>query len=810
MAGAWNPNRWSSSWNAPWGRRLKLAAGALVTPRLRLVRPIADVPSGNVWVADHLSLDVQVAVKFQADAGSDGEETGNETEAPPPSADRFARQAFVAGRLSEAHLVKILEHGIAKGAVPFIASELLEGKSLRQRLLQVGSIGLLEAQDVLQQVASVLSKAHALGLAHGSLCPDHLFWLEVANRPFVKILNFGDAPAQSSGETLNPRRHPYLSPEQLQAGRGNTAESDLWALSVTLYELLTTTLPFEAETPEGITAAICGADFAPPTQYRGDLPVAVDAWFKRALAKDPLKRFQSASELALGFARALVDEAEPAHPSSPTHAPVFNQEQPAVAPDTLTASPPQAEVRMVEAVSSEPPLPLSERAQSIHALIDHALFEHGSTDVGSPAIREAQPALAEIDEHAPDADVDRALQRLDAPSLPRFGEPTMDGVEGAAKMDGAKSEAVTATVTALASMPVDARVASSLEDEDDEADEETSLNADSLLEDDDETVLNAEGLIEDDDGEDDEEELTRKWDMPSGWAPQDGIGGPDRISSLPPPLPPRRSSRPPPPPGAVRSGTSWSVDARPRPSLALTALTGEASPIGSSPGRTVTAVAAAAEPRTVVARAVGAPGWPSAKTKVLLSALLAGLGLLTTWRFMKASSARARATAEMQSIPTATSALSPAAEALSTKTLAERRAERRREASLQVIRTDDLPPAPEETEDGAELAEPGAAADAPIGQVAAAAPVAASQPAPKAPAPAVNQTARALVRSVAPKAPPPAKSKPAVVTTKFRALPLPTRASKRSSTKPASAASDCTPPYYFDKNNIKRLKLDCL
>src|SRR5688572_25697284 len=146
MAGAWNPNRWSSSWNAPWGRRLKLTAGALVTPRLRLVRPLADVPSGNVWVADHLSLEAQVAVKFQADAGSDADESGNETDAPPPSADRFARQAFVAGRLSEAHLVKILEQGVAKGAVPFIASELLEGKSLRQRLLQVGSIGLLEAQ----------------------------------------------------------------------------------------------------------------------------------------------------------------------------------------------------------------------------------------------------------------------------------------------------------------------------------------------------------------------------------------------------------------------------------------------------------------------------------------------------------------------------------------------------------------------------------------------------------------------------------------------------------------------------------------
>jgi hypothetical protein len=163
------------------------------------------------------------------------------------------------------------------------------------------------------QAAGVLAKAHPIGLVHGSLRPDHLFLIEAAGQPFLKIANFGDVSSESvpCGPATEPpapsflRQQPYLTPEQILHGRSDAAAADLWALGVTLYELLTTTLPFEAPTPAGVNAAICNGQFSPPSHYRADLPAPVDAWFARVLAKEPAARFRDPGELARELERAL-------------------------------------------------------------------------------------------------------------------------------------------------------------------------------------------------------------------------------------------------------------------------------------------------------------------------------------------------------------------------------------------------------------------------------------------------------------------------------------------------------------------------
>lgn len=310
MSGAWNPTHWLS---VPRGS-FKPAPGVAMAPHLQLVRPVSDAYELNVWVADQLTLQIEVAVKFapRDAAGSAPPAPGARKTEPPEDLHRFLRQARCAAKIADPHLLQILEQGRLKGGIPFLVTELLEGKSLSQRL-RAGPLSISHAHAVLSQAAGVLAKAHPLGLWHGSLCPEHLFLIEAGGAPFLKIANFGDVtletwandPASHLSPDAPSRRQAYLSPEQLVHGTGSSAAADIWSLGVLLYELLTTTLPFEAATSAGVSVAICNAQFAPPSHYRADLPPAVDAWFSRVFAREQNTRLLDPLVLAREFARAI-------------------------------------------------------------------------------------------------------------------------------------------------------------------------------------------------------------------------------------------------------------------------------------------------------------------------------------------------------------------------------------------------------------------------------------------------------------------------------------------------------------------------
>jgi len=296
-----NPKQlFPKSWLAAVSHVFEPSSGVLLTDRLRLVRPVADGRSERIWLADHLALATRVEVTFAEVAQTDSAEAL--AAALQAEAQRFAQQAEVTGHIGEPHLVHILERGDIKG-VPFIVTELLEGRGLRQRLLH-GSVSLPEVRTVVSQAADVLGKAHGLGVAHGHLCPDVLFTTDIGDLPFLKLAGLGAGEVSQHGY-CSPEQLLNFSPEQLSLGAGSDVRADLWAFAVTLYELLTTTLPFEAATPAGVSVAICNTDFSPPSNYRADLTPAVDQWFVRALAKDPAQRFQDAVELCSAFVQAL-------------------------------------------------------------------------------------------------------------------------------------------------------------------------------------------------------------------------------------------------------------------------------------------------------------------------------------------------------------------------------------------------------------------------------------------------------------------------------------------------------------------------
>jgi serine/threonine protein kinase len=276
------------------GRSIQLSPGVYLTRSLRLVRPLGT--SGRVWVAQHLGLKLEVVVKFLGTAPSAAEPRDPQ------------RDAVAAAALKDPHIVQTLDHGGERAGLPFVVMELLSGESLRERVQRAGPLGLREVRTIVGQTAGALGKVHASGVVHGQLTLDNLFQTDAAGEPFIKVLGFKHPPeVRRPGVIPPPTLLPdprWASPEQILRNAPADPQSDLWALGVAIYELLTASAPFMASTPEALAMAVCQGPLRPVTRLRPDLPHALDAWFARALSKDRAHRYRTASEFVQSFGEA--------------------------------------------------------------------------------------------------------------------------------------------------------------------------------------------------------------------------------------------------------------------------------------------------------------------------------------------------------------------------------------------------------------------------------------------------------------------------------------------------------------------------
>ncbi|MBM4359323.1 MAG: SUMF1/EgtB/PvdO family nonheme iron enzyme [Deltaproteobacteria bacterium] len=351
-----------------------LAPGSQLTDVLTLVRVLGEGGMGTVWLAEHRALGTQVAVKVMS---------ADLARRDPSLVERFAVEAQAAAKIRHPHIVQMLDHGMTRDGLPWLSMELLEGESLRDRIEPPTQASPYTATGaflteqvaaqpvarplppsfvlaVLEQVASAVAKAHAAGIVHRDLKPENLFVTDVAGKPFVKVLDFGIAKRvdAASGMTATGQvfgTPAYMSPEQLLSTKKVDQRTDLWALAVIAYEMLTGRLPFSGETSSAIAVAVAMGQFVPATAVEPGLGPAVDAWFARAFAKEPTARFASAPELAQTLAVALGTLA-PA-PSAPTGKPVARTEFSTPGGPAFGAAPGPSAVVVpggVQAVTGEP------------------------------------------------------------------------------------------------------------------------------------------------------------------------------------------------------------------------------------------------------------------------------------------------------------------------------------------------------------------------------------------------------------------------------------------------------------------------
>ncbi len=278
-----------------------MKAGQQVTPTLRLTRLLGKGGMGSVWLADHLTLGSQVAIKFMAIANIDDEVL----------LQRFRTEAKAAAQIKHPHVAQVFDHGVTGDGVPFIVMEYLEGEDLKHAIRRQGPLPVAEVARVVTQSAKALARAHNLGIVHRDIKPDNIFLCDIDGEPFIKLLDFGvakfDQGSSMDGATTTGSMMGtplYMSPEQLLSARSVNYRSDLWSLAVVAYFSLTSRVPFGGETIGSLSVAVHMGVFQPPSTFRPELPPAVDAWFVRALKRDPNERYDSAKEMAEAFEQA--------------------------------------------------------------------------------------------------------------------------------------------------------------------------------------------------------------------------------------------------------------------------------------------------------------------------------------------------------------------------------------------------------------------------------------------------------------------------------------------------------------------------
>ncbi len=275
---------------------MKLPAGAVIAGRYELLERIAEGGMSTVYRARRAADGAVVALKILRDQyGQDRE-----------FVERFTREARAAETLAHPNVVQVLESG-RDGEVYFIAMEYVEGEDLKVHLRRVGRMEPSDAERVALAVCEALDYAHGQGIVHRDIKPQNIL---LATNGTVKVADFGIARAMSAvtitqtGTVLGTVQ--YLSPEQARGG-GVGRASDIYALGVVLYEILTGRLPFAGDSP--IAIALMHLHDAPPSPraVEPSVPRRLEGIVLKAMAKRSEHRYRSAREMAQDLA-GLTDQ----------------------------------------------------------------------------------------------------------------------------------------------------------------------------------------------------------------------------------------------------------------------------------------------------------------------------------------------------------------------------------------------------------------------------------------------------------------------------------------------------------------------
>jgi serine/threonine-protein kinase len=209
---------------------------------------------------------------------------------------RFQREAHIHLNLSDPHIVRIVDYG-NDGSIPFIVMEYIDGQNLKYHMLTHGPMDPLQALNYTRQMVEGLDTAYKQGVVHRDIKPQNIL---INGKGVVKIVDFGLA---RSRETVTLTQSNvfmgtayYISPEQAESGRSADTRSDLYSVATVLFEMLTGSPPFEGETAVDIVIKHMNEKVPSICRIRPDLPMEMDTFMQKAMAKLPADRFATPQE----------------------------------------------------------------------------------------------------------------------------------------------------------------------------------------------------------------------------------------------------------------------------------------------------------------------------------------------------------------------------------------------------------------------------------------------------------------------------------------------------------------------------------
>lgn len=287
--------------------RSQVPIGTVLEGKFRVTREIGRGGMAAVYEAENVDIGKRVAVKILA----------AELLTSRIVRERFLREARAAAAIRSPFICDVYDSGMYDDR-PFLVMELLEGESLYDFLSRVRRLDPETTLRVATHSARGLAKAHEANVIHRDLKPENIFITKNEDGDMVaKILDFGLAkfyePTTTDKAQVRLTREgalfgtpAYMSPEQAKGQGEVDHRCDLWALGCIVYECLTGQTVWNVDQGVAmILAQIAGAPIPKPSKLRPDLPPGFDAWFLRALDRDPDKRFQTAKEFAASLGQAL-------------------------------------------------------------------------------------------------------------------------------------------------------------------------------------------------------------------------------------------------------------------------------------------------------------------------------------------------------------------------------------------------------------------------------------------------------------------------------------------------------------------------
>ncbi len=339
-----------------------MVPGSLLAGRYEILSEIGEGGMGQVYRARRRDDSVVVAVKIlRKELMSDAE-----------AVLRFRREAQAASSLTSPHVARILDVGASAEGQPFLVMEYLDGTDLMAEIDHRGALPPDEAASYVLQACLAMIEAHGRGIVHRDLKPSNVFLSRIGSRRVIKVLDFGISKVQALNDAkLTSTRMSfgtplYMSPEQIRSTKLVDARTDIWSLGVILYEALTGSPPFMAETPGGLAVTISVEPHTPPSQAQPGLPPALDAIVDRALQKDARRRYQTVGELMEAL-RPFCPEFDPERTDKEVSA--FNDtivEAPAATPAMAKTAPsaPSGKTDPVPPQMDLPPIPTPVNAWS--------------------------------------------------------------------------------------------------------------------------------------------------------------------------------------------------------------------------------------------------------------------------------------------------------------------------------------------------------------------------------------------------------------------------------------------------------------